>query len=370
MSTPRSVNLAALSLTWREAPTAVRDLAAAPLSTADWEGLKGQGLRGLVEIHTCARSTWLMTADDADWAAALLQSRLLTRLLEAGSPAVPRLWVGESALRYVLRVSVGLDSLMEGEADVGGQVNDGFAAAAAAGRVCTGLKSAWRAAVDLTGEARRAGLLRPGRGLGHLAVDTLKARGVGPDTVVGVVGAGHIARQTIASLGRAGFVPPLVYNRTPRDGALPLAAAVDASHLAYVVCTAAPQAWFTPPAAARVVIDLGRPAQVAGEALGLDALLAGLGLRLPDEDRLRLETLVESAVGHCHTRQRLHASQHVLARVHAVRNRFVNDQVEELLGTALDTLDAPTRKRVLLATRQVVRQYSREVIDALKETVG
>lgn len=370
MNVPQTLHLGVISLTWREAPTAVRDIAAAALSESDWLGLTGQGLRGLVEVHTCARSMWLVTADDAEWACALLQARLLSRLLEAGSASVPQLLVGEVALRHVLRVSVGLDSFVEGEADVGTQVNQAFQEASVSGRICADLKGVWRATIDLAGDARRAGVLRPGRGMGHLAVDTLKLHGVGPTCMVGVVGAGRIARQVMGSLERAGFAPPVVYNRTVQDGWQPLSEAARSSHAAYVICTAAPAAWFLPPASARVVIDLGRPAQVLGPALDLDALLSGLGLRLGHEDHVRFEALVDAAVVQWQLRRRLHSSSHVLARVRSVRDRFVNDQVEELLGSALDSLDAPTRKRVLLATRQVVRQYSREVIDALKETVG
>jgi glutamyl-tRNA reductase len=206
--------------------------------------------------------------------------------------------------------------------------------------------------------------------MGHLAVDTLLKHGVKPTTTVAVLGAGKIGHQVMASLERAGFAPPAVYNRSARDGARPLAEAAAAGHAAYVVCTAAPEAWFAPPAGAAVVVDLGRPGQVAGACQDLDALLAGFGLRLPDEARARAEALVHDAVAHWHTRQRLHASQHVLARVQSLRDSFVQERLEALLAPAIEGLDAPTRKRVLHATKTVVRRYSHEVLGALKETVS
>jgi len=370
MTARRSSHLAALGLSWRDIPTSLRDVAAAPLSEADWAGLTNQGLRGLVEVHTCARSLWLLSADDPAWAGALLQARLVSRLLAEGSNAYPEVKVGDEALRYLFRVSIGLDSFVEGEADVGGQVNDGFQVAALQNRVCSDLQAAWRSVIDLGNEARRAGVVRPGRGMGHLAVDTLLKSGIKPDTKVGVVGAGKIGHQVMASIERAGFTPPAVYNRSPKDGAGPLGDAAAAGHAAYVVCTAAPSPWFMPPATARAVVDLGRPGQVAGPSLDLDALLSGFGLRLSDEARARAEALVHDAVSHWHTRTRLHASQHVLARVQSLRDAFVYERVESLLAPAMEGLDAPTRKRVLHATQTVVRRYSHEVLGALKETVS
>ncbi len=370
MTARRTAPVAALGLTWREAPTAVREIASAPLSAEDVAGLRAQGLHGLVEVHTCARSLWLLAADDPSWVGALLQARLSARLIQAGCTASPELRVGDLAVRYLLRVSIGLDSFVEGEADVGGQVLDGFQAAAAAAGVSADLQSAWRAVVDLGAEARREGLVRPGRGMGHLAVDTLLREHVPLDSIVGVVGHGRIAKQVCASLGRAGFPSPQVYNRTPSEGVLPLTAIASASHEGWVICSAAGEPWFVSPPGARVVVDLGRPGQVVGTAIDLDALLGGFGLRMRDDARERADGLVDLAVEHWRTRQRIHASHRVLARVQALRDEFVHDRVPELMAEALDGMDAPTRKRMIAAAQQAVRRYSHEVLGALKETVG
>ncbi len=354
-----------VGLTWREAPTSLRAVAAAPLSDAEWGGLVAQGARGLVEVHTCARSLWVIDADDAAWTGALLQALVESRLEGAGAALVPQAQSGDEAVRALFSIAIGLDSFVEGEADVGGQVLDGFAEAASNGRGAADLAALARVVSRLCTEARRSGVVRRGRGIGQLAAENLRGLGVQRGERVGVVGAGRIGTQVRTSLHRAGF-EPVVFNRTPREGTRPLGEIPGAGLQALVACTSAPAAWLSPPPSV-VAIDLGRPAQVLGQSVGLDTILHGPGLRLDAETRGRAQALVERAMGEWQAQWHAHVARERLARVQQLREAFVEHEIEATLAPALDGLDVATRRRVLSAARQAVRRYSHAVIGALKE---
>lgn len=365
MRARRGPSLALVGLTWREAPTSVRAAAAAPLTDELWAGLRAQGAHGLLEVHTCARSLWMVEADDAAWTGALLQSLVESRLQHTGSTACPSLWLGDDAVRALLGITIGLDSFVEGEADVGTQVHEGFAATAASGRGSPEIASLARVTSRLAAEARRNGVVRRGRGMGQLAVDNLVPLGVGPGQVVGVVGAGRIGTQVRGSVARAGMVP-VVFNRTPRPDVLGLDAIATTPVRALIVCTSAPAAWFVPPPGVPVV-DLGRPAQVVGPTLSLDTILSGPGLRLDGEVRGQALALLERGMAEWASQEQAHAARARLARVQALRDQFVQEEIEVVIGGAVADLDPATRRRVLAAARHAVRRYSHAVIGALKE---
>lgn len=359
------MQIAALSLTWRDAPSSVRAVAALPIDEADWQALMGQGARGLCEVHTCARSMWILAAPDAAWVAALLQARLQVRLVETGMSAPPpALWLDDEALRHVFRVTLGLDSVVEGESDIGAQICAAFAASADSGRLCPALTGLWRAVVDLTNEARHQGVLRPGRGMGHLAAEALVRAGVHAGDRVAVVGLGSIGRQVVASVARAGLGEAACFNRSERPGARPLAELRFAE--AVVVCTAAPSAWYVAPAGVRVVVDLGRPAQVRGAAVSLDDLLAGAGLALDDRTRLMARSLAEAAISAHADRVRAHAASPLLAQMQRLRDEHAGARLDDALAAALAGVDPAVRRRVISSTRKVVRRYGHEVLGLLR----
>ena len=365
MKPRRNPSLAMVGLTWREAPTSLRSVAAAPLTGELWAGLVAQGARGMVEVHTCARSLWLVEADDAGWTGAILQSLVESRLQHAGAAVSPALLLGDEAVRALIGITIGLDSFVEGEADVGTQVHEGFAASSAAGRAAPEIASLARVTSRLAAEARRSGVVRRGRGMGQLAVDNLAPLGVPPGAPVGVVGAGRIGSQVRGSVERAGLLP-VMFNRTPRADLLPLDAIVGTELSAIIICTSAPAAWFVPPAGIPVV-DLGRPAQVAGPAVCLDTILSGPGLRLDGETRALAQAMVERAMAEWAAHEQAHAARARLARVQALRDQFVQEEIEVVIAAAVADLDAATRRRVVAAARHAVRRYSHAVIGALKE---
>jgi glutamyl-tRNA reductase len=355
--------LAAVSLTFRDAPSAARTRAAEPFGPAVWDGLRAQGASGIVELHTCARSLWLVSSPHPAWAGALVQSSVAARC-----ETLPTLFAGEEAFRFSLRVAVGLDSFVQGEADIGAQFARAFADARSRGRGDGVLNLVAQSAARLVAEGRETGFIRPNRGLGQLATQALARLGADKSRPVGVVGAGAIGSRVVASLKRAGWVEPVVYNRTPREGVLPISAIGD--HEALVLCTAGPEGWFTPADSHVHVIDLGLPAQARGGArpvVGLDALLAGDELKLGPERTAKAEAAVERELGALFGRVRRAHLQRGLQGVVALRDQFVESELDALLSASLADLPEDQQRRVLAAARGAVRQFGHRMVTWMRE---
>ena len=359
---PERAPLAAVSLSFREAPTGVRVRASAPMDEAQVAGLRAQGVTGVVELHTCARSLWLAAGENPAWTGALLQSMVAARV---GGDVLPNVYGGVDAFRHVLRVSVGLESFVQGEADVGAQAVGAFEAAREQGRSCGLLNVLHQGVAHLIAEGRELGFIRQNRGLGQLAVVALRARGADPTRSVGVIGAGAIGERVAASLRRAAWAEPVLYNRTGRQGVRSLDEIED--HEAIVLCTAGPARWFSPRVAHRHVIDLGLPPQCAGDAVGLDALLAGDELRLPAE-RVELgEAAVARELEAVLHRVRTAHWRRGLAGVQALRDQFLEQELAALLQEAVGELDDDQQRRVLAAARGAFRQYSHRMLTWLRD---
>lgn len=355
---PAELPLAAVSLTWREAPTAVRDRGAIPLDEARWQALRAHGVRGLIALHTCARSLWVIDAESPAWVGALWQAQV------AGLTGVnPPLRTGSDAARFVLRVAVGLDSHMQGEADIGRQFARAVTDARAAGRVSGILGTIGREAASLVSLGSHHGWVRPNRGVGSLAVEDLRSRGLPLNATVGVIGAGAIGHRVVASLRRAGFAEPVVYNRSPKPGTRPLSEC--RGHPAVVVCTAGPARSLK--VEAPLVLDLGAPPQVDGPAIGLDALLSGEGLKLDAEHLAASEAAVEAAVLHLVAEEEARRWRRRLGGVRALRDRFLDDELERLLGEAVHDLAEGDRRRILAAARGAIRRYDHEIVTLLRD---
>ncbi|MDP2316138.1 MAG: hypothetical protein Q8P41_24790 [Pseudomonadota bacterium] len=366
---PDSAPLVAVSLTWREASSAMRARASAPLDPALYTALRAHGVEGLVEVHTCARSLWLAATAQAPWVGALLQSNVAAR---CGGEVLPVVYEQVDAARHALRVALGLDSYVQGESDIGGQFLAAFDAARAAGHSAVTLNLLQQSASRLLSEGREAGFVRPNRGLGQLAVTALLSRGVDLSVPVAVIGAGAIGGRVVASLRRAGAAPPTVYNRTPRLETLPLDQVAGGGHAAAVVCTAGPARWFLPGAGLSVVVDLGMPAQVADvpACVGLDALLAGDPLRLPDERLRAAEDAVEREIGGLLARVRTVQWQRGLAGASTLRDQFLDNELDHLLADATCGLSEDQQRKVRMAARGALRQYSHRMLTWIKQELS
>lgn len=354
---PATPQLGAVSLTWRDAPAKLRDLATQALSEATWGELCRHGATGVLELHTCARSMWILSGEPATWLSPLLQARVAA--LAGTTPAV---YLGADAAKFALSVAIGLDSSVEGESDVGRQFAAASLAARAAGRSDAALHGLDQGAARLLTEGHREGFVRANRGVAQLAVAALAGR-VGTQEVVGIVGTGAMGERVATSLQKAGFPAPVRYNRTPSPGVLPLDSL--GAHPALVVCTAGPTRWLSPPAGTGFVVDLGRPPQVAESDLCLDSLLAGPGARLPAPKRRAAEAAVERQVTALGERLSGLAMRRSMAKARELRDRFLADELPAVLGAALAGLGERERLQTLKAAEKAVLSYDKQLRDWL-----
>ena len=363
-----SESLVALGLTWREASSAARAPRAAPVDAATWEGLRAQGATGLVELHTCARSLWILSTAHERWVGGLLQARLSARLDGGLRPFV---LAGDDAARYTLRVAVGLDSYAQGEADVGHQLAAAFVAARSVGRTSRVLHEVEQAAARLVAEGRERGFVRATRGLGALAVQRLRATSVDLGRPVAVVGAGAIGVRVVHALRRADAVDPIVYNRSPRAGTVDLGALPDAVHEAVVLCTAAPRPWYAPRGDVRVIIDLGQPRQTdAPGAFGLDALLAGEGHTLAPSRLAAAEEAVDAEIDVLMSRMRGSRVYRKVGGLLALRDTFLDGELDARLAEALEGVGDEQARRVRAAARGALRAWGHRVVTWMKHELA
>lgn len=369
--------LSVVSLTWRDAPGAIRGLLAAPMEEEERRSLKRQGARGIAEVHTCARSTWILSAGEAEWVGTLWQAQTARRLGEVSAThgvdgrinLLPTLYSGEDAFRHVLRVAVGLESYVQGEADIGGQVGRALEGARLAQRSDVVLNQLGQSVARLVTRGRNEGFIRPNRGLGQLAVERLVRMGADLTRPVGVVGLGDIGRRVMASLRRAG-ASPIAYNRSGRGEARPLGELAAGGHPYLIVCTAGPEGWFVPPPGTEMVVDLGVPRQIGafdGPRVGIDALLAGDPLCLPDE-RLRNSAIaVEEELIDLFERLRSVQMRRGLEGINVLRDTFLAEELTGLLGDALEGLPMERRRRIVRAAEGVIRRYNHLVLNQVKQ---
>jgi glutamyl-tRNA reductase len=165
------MELVAAGLTFRTAPLAVRERAVVPDGEARHvlRYLVGHsGLRAAAVLSTCNRTEFYLVSPDAELAAESVP-RLARYLDPSGSGGVgDHLWSlqGADAVRHMLRVAAGLDSMVLGEAQILGQFKAAHRTARSAGTLDAHLDFVMRRAVSAgkrvrtdTGIGRRAGSL-------------------------------------------------------------------------------------------------------------------------------------------------------------------------------------------------------------------
>lgn len=351
--------LAVVGASWRTASTLARarlaQLASEPEPLATLRN--GGYASGVACVSTCSRTEWVLTTEQPEWAARLLQSALSARVPEL-RPDDLHVRVGPAAAHYLLRVSVGLDSVAEGEAAVGRQLLKAFEDSRARGTSDPRLNRV-RRHVERLGHERRE-TVPSSRSLGVQALVRAALLEAAPRRIA-IVGRGDFGQAMERSLRGASDWDVTTFNRASLGDLFKRLPSLDA----VVVCTSASEPWLELPAKSggALCIDASSPPQVRSapgwKSLGLDHLLARPELQLPEVERVQLEALVTRATGTLVAALDAHTPATRLAAIDAERTAFLNEQLPELLA-GLPARDARrVRKavgafthRLLLMTRE------------------
>lgn len=349
------VALAVVGIDFREGPTSVRSALVAldtgPNSPSA-ELLASGAAHGIARLETCSRTEWVLSSDQAQWAAELLRSALMSRL---GENRRMHLKVGPAAAHYLMRVASGLESLAEGEPAVGRQVLKGFERAHAAKRTDKALNACWRAVGALIHRRRSLAPTTAAVGVHALAVHALEALLPGGATVL-VFGQGQIGKAVTRSLQSLRRFTTKTFNRTTLE---PFRAAC-ANADAVIVCSGADAAWLSLPRRddGPVVIDVGSPEQLASsegwQRIVLDDLLSKGGLQLPDAERDALESLCAESAEALSRELQAPARAKALEAIDSERRDFL----EVTLPRLLEGLPAKEQKKL----RASIASFTHSVI--------
>jgi len=324
--------LAIVGASWRSASTLMRSqfatLAREPEPIAS---LRQAGyVSGVACISTCSRTEWIITGDQPEWAGNLLRSALAARLPGA-DPDHLQLRSGGAAIHYLLRVAVGLDSVAEGESAVGRQVLKAFDLARSEGVSDGRLNRVWRHVERLIHHRRDTVPAARSLGVQSLVREVLKERGL---KKVAILGRGEFGLAMERSLRALNLWDLSTWSRQSLAQMMNELSTFDA----LVVCTGAAEAWLSLPARKRpgIVIDAGAPPQVRAApgwtVVGLDQLLARPELHLSDDERVRLEAMVDLASVTLASELEAPAPASALAAIDAERTSFLNEQLPALLS--------------------------------------
>ncbi len=312
---------------------------------------------GIVRIETCARVEWLVSADEPRWAADLLAASLQRGLAEVGTRKV-RAHCDHAALVFLLRMAVGLDSVAQGEHAIGRQILQAFERAHTQHRTDRTLRLCWRRVAQTLSAAHQCVPSGRGGGVHVLAVEQLRALGIGPHHSIGVFGTGEMGRAVANSLRHEGLAVAAHDSR----GTLP-AFLARSHHLdALVVCSGAPKAWLTLPARsdAPAVVDVGSPAQIVSapgwRCVALDDLLTSTSATLPERVLGDLEMLCATEAEHLAKSILQPSRADTLRAMAAVRREFLS----RTLPALLDELPAPKARAIEASVGEVMHQLLRE----------
>ena len=316
-----------------------------------------QAIEGHATVFTCSRAEWVVSAKQPRWTMDLV----LGFLLKQGF-ALKQLHnhSGLAAVDYLVHLSLGLDSVAEGEPAVSRQVVKAFQTAHKEGTCDEPLRRIWKQ-LELAINRRRALKLdKRNQGVQTLVVNKLKELNFGDGHVL-VWGKGQIGTAVCAAL-QAAQLSHASYRRKDLaafEAALPSAQAV-------VVCTGAPAPYLElpPPPLAKLCIDLGSPEQVLScpgwNKIKLDDLLASPLLNLCATDRRLLEEIAQQTLEVLHTQFTKEARSSTLASLSHLKADFMLNELPPLLE------GLPAQRS--LAIRRAIARLTHEFICIAKES--
>ena len=342
--------------------------------------LQPQGVTGFVQLHTCNRIEWWVSAHDVDWACQLLQTAWRQCLDGYADSVDPELFRGASAAEHIFRVAVGLESLVQGEREIGGQVRRALQEARDTKRSSPALNIVAGAAGRLAAKVRKNpsdAISVPG--MHTLVAEHLQAT-IPPGSVVIVVGMGVIGKRCAETLQNRGYRVRR-FNRTPdpQGHYEPIHELQEAvtEVAAVVVCTASPEPLLTGPEVhqetAPLIVDLGSPAQVGSDLakaldtryLDLDGLTASHGVVLGGADAQRYEQLVADAVTDYVERLAHHRFRGLAQSNQVQLQQVLMDDLPELLDRYAQGLSPRKRRSLEVELRRLFRRQAWSIRESL-----
>ncbi len=351
------------------------------------------GADGLVVLETCNRVEWIVVSPAAQWAAEIMRAQMVERWLPlSGGRAlpVPYLYTGASAVTHLLRVAVGLESFVVGEREIAGQLNRAVVSARTGGHA-SAYHNALQTAVGRTVKKvqRLTRWRHHVRGVHGLAFDTIRMT-VPPladrRRKVAVIGMGEIGRKAAGLLLSIGGYDVVRVNRTvpaEREGEwLPLATHLDSvleSVDAIVVATGAAEPTVDLRTIAQrrstrlVAVDLGAPHQilVPGDDSvhyhGLDELLSLPSVAPHEADLQAVLELVGEGAQEFLVECRKRELAGLLRAAHDAYEKFSYEAMPAFIEAELsDVLDPDRRRKVQAQLRDLLRDYSREIVQQIE----
>jgi len=316
-----------------------------------------QAISGSAAIFTCSRAEWVVSAKQPRWTMDLVLGFLLK---QGFSLKQLHHHCGLAAMDYLVHMSLGLDSVAEGEPAVSRQVVKAFQTAHKEGTCDEPLRRIWKQLELAINRRRSLKLDKRNQGVQTLVVNKLKELNLGDGHILvwgkGQIGMAVCAALQAAELSHAGF--------GRKDGAAFEAALPSAQ--AVVVCTGAPAPYFSLPkmCAPKLCIDLGSPEQVlqapGWEKIKLDDLLASPLLHLCHTDRQLLENIAQQTLETLHAQFGQKAHSLVLANLSTLKTNFMQKELPPLLEGL-----PPQRS---LAIRRAIARLSHDTICIVKES--
>ncbi|MDR7456227.1 MAG: glutamyl-tRNA reductase [Armatimonadota bacterium] len=390
-------------VSFRTSPVALRERVALPehALAATTAALRARpGVREALVLSTCNRTELYVVADDAPDAAALA-AWLADRCGVPADALHPALYLRHDAdaVRHLLRVASGLDSMVVGEAQILGQVRRAYDAARAGGGPGVVLHRLLQTAITTGRRVRReTGLALRSPSVPRAAL-ALAERLIGPvrGRRVAIVGAGAIAGIAADAFGAAGAVITAVLNRTagPAEAlaarvgavALPLdhvgEAAAEATVLLACVGPSRPvvtRARLAPALRGMplLIIDLGVPRGVEPAVAGLPGVtlrglddLSGEELQpgLSGEGRERARALIEAAAARFDRWLAAREASPVIAAL-CDRAEAIVDLELRRNRRRLGELDEAQQRAVRAAVDAVVRKLLHHPLVSLRESAA
>jgi len=349
---------------------------------------------GFCAIDTCNRTEWIVSTKQPAWIGEILRARMLQRwktsFPDSRNIPEPYIHVGHDAVRHILRVAVGLESFVVGEAQISGQFNRALERARAERTSSAYLNRLGIIVGHMVSDSCRIGFQNDQyRGVHGIALDFLRTRFENDDSAKRVIvfGMGEIGRRMAASIEELTAWKVLRVNRTVDDahahhwhacGRLPeLLPVTDA----LVLCSGARQPVLRLSevaagvgARAFVTLDLGIPPQleadvcVAGnlETYALDDLMS-IMVRQEPGGREEVERLLDESVRLFDRYCREGDLVGLLDNTQKRHEISVRKLIPEFVASNLSALPDKEKRRVEEQLKKLFRDYANDIFRSIHE---